>query len=114
MIELTRPWSDYKRAGPMGQVAPITTVTPDTRPSAARRGYGHDHRKWRELILSRHPVCVQCDMAASEHADHVVPLSQGGESTMENGQGLCPGCHNVKTKREGGRPAGPTRRNTTW
>jgi len=70
------------------------------RPSAAVRGYGRTHQKWRLLVLHRDPVCRHCNRAESTDADHVKPLEAGGLSTLENGQGLCHKCHSIKTQKE--------------
>ncbi len=47
--------------------------------------------------------CVMCGRAASDgvvlHADHIVPESQGGETTMENLQTLCADCNVGKGNR---------------
>ena len=43
--------------------------------------------------------CKLCDIELSEtnfHADHVVPYSQGGPTTVENGQALCTACNRKK------------------
>ena len=32
--------------------------------------------------------------------DHIIPVSKGGMSTLENGQALCPNCYMVKTRDE--------------
>jgi 5-methylcytosine-specific restriction protein A len=69
----------------------------DERTSAAKRGYGTRHRKWREMILNRDPICVLCNRRVAIVADHIIPLSRGGESSLENGQGLCKTCHDEKT-----------------
>jgi 5-methylcytosine-specific restriction protein A len=74
------------------------------RGSAASRGYGRQHEKWRELILARDPLCLIkhfCQgLAPATIADHVIPVADGGEWTMENGQGACEQCHNWKTATE--------------
>src|ERR1041385_5307504 len=61
------------------------------RGSAAKRGYGRRHERWRRMVLARDPLCKiakLCDgTALSTEADHVVPLSQGGTWELENGQG---------------------------
>jgi 5-methylcytosine-specific restriction protein A len=52
------------------------------RGTAAQRGDDARHRRWRELVLAAHPVCVDPDRAhpgvvrASTVADHIVPLRQ--------------------------------------
>jgi 5-methylcytosine-specific restriction endonuclease McrA len=35
-------------------------------------------------------------MAISTVADHIIPVSQGGTWSMDNGQGACDPCHNWK------------------
>lgn len=74
----------------------------DGRESAAARGYGSAHRRWREMVLRRDPLCVMCEKVGrvepSVIADHIKPLAQGGAPfDMANGQGLCMACHNRKT-----------------
>ncbi len=76
------------------------------RGSAAQRGYGAEHRAWREEILSLDPYCWDSfkrhtQPVVSTVADHIIPRSDGGESTDENGMGLCVSCHNRKTALEG-------------
>jgi 5-methylcytosine-specific restriction protein A len=70
------------------------------RGSAASRGYGRRHEKWRKLILHRDPLCKIarfCDgLAPSVVADHITPLRAGGDYSIENGQGACERCHNWK------------------
>ena len=55
--------------------------------------------KQRQEIFQRNSgYCTECDIELSEtnfHADHIVAYSQGGQTTVENGQALCAGC-NVK------------------
>jgi 5-methylcytosine-specific restriction endonuclease McrA len=82
------------------------------RPSAHERGYcDKRHRAWRRAVLTRD--CWQCRTcqrvcggAGEAHADHVVPISQGGARyDVANGQTLCLSCHSRKTRREqGSRP----------
>lgn len=75
-----------------------------TRGTAAQRGYGARHRRWRRLVLSKHPWCVECkaqgELVVATVADHVVPLNHGGDWKLSNGQGLCSACHQRKTNRE--------------
>lgn len=44
-------------------------------------------------------VC-RCILPPSFQIDHVVPLWQGGDDTIENSQSLCGTCHANKTQRE--------------
>jgi 5-methylcytosine-specific restriction endonuclease McrA len=74
---------------------------PDLRLSASQRGYDHNHRKWRAVILRRDPICKMCNSALSTHADHIIPINQGGSKyDYSNGQGLCVSCHNRKSRME--------------
>lgn len=77
----------------------------DERESATRRGYGAAHRRWREMVLARDPLCVMCKangrIVPATVADHIVPIKRGGARfDMDNGQGLCHDCHNRKTQGE--------------
>ena len=74
----------------------------DYRRRGAASSYGYDarHRRWRLFILRRDPICKDCQMALSTRADHITPISQGGDWSLENGQGLCESCHNRKTALE--------------
>ena len=76
------------------------TRAPDTRPSAAARGYDGRHRNWRLLILHRDPICRVCKKEESLIADHIIPLRDGGTWALTNGQGLCRTCDNRKKKLE--------------
>jgi 5-methylcytosine-specific restriction endonuclease McrA len=74
----------------------------DNQVRADRRGmfndtHGPRHEKWRLLVIARHPVCCICKERVSTVADHVIPLSEGGDWKIENGQGVCAVCHNRKT-----------------
>jgi 5-methylcytosine-specific restriction protein A len=73
------------------------------RGSASARGYGRFHEKWRRQIIARDPLCtinVLCDKsfpAMSTDADHRIAISDGGDWSLENGQGSCHACHSYKT-----------------
>lgn len=81
------------------------------RPNAAARGYcSKQHRAWRQAVLTRcNWACVDCGRVAygkQLHADHIVPISQGGERyDVANGAARCDKCHARKTleERHGGR-----------
>jgi len=55
-------------------------------------------------VLARDPVCRICWKAAATVADHIKPLSRGGDWSLENGQGLCHPCHSRKTAQEQTQP----------
>ena len=88
----------------------------EARPNAAARGYcSVAHKAWRQAVLNRcHWQCVDCGRVAygrEMHADHVVPISQGGERyDVTNGAARCVSCHARKTndERRGGE-GGPNR-----
>jgi len=56
------------------------------------------------MVLARCPICKMCRETLANVADHIVPLDPkdpaAGDWSLENGQGLCHGCHNIKTKNE--------------
>ena len=77
------------------------------RPNAAARGYcDKAHRAWRQAVLTRDAWQCQacrkiCGGPRQAHADHVVPITQGGERyDIANGQTLCVSCHGRKTRGE--------------
>lgn len=75
------------------------------RGTAAYRGYDARHRKWRKMVLARHPLCLRCQergqVTPATVADHITPLDElpppCGHWSLSNGQGLCHSCHNAKT-----------------
>ncbi len=71
---------------------------PDTRPSAAERGYDLKWRRIRAAYLRKHPTCVEpgCNQAAT-HVDHIKARTQGGGDEWANLQGLCHSHHSSKT-----------------
>lgn len=85
----------------------LPTVADKARPNAYRRGYcDKRHKAWRLAVLTRDAwQCRDCGrVCGSEreaHADHVVPINQGGDRyDVANGQCLCHVCHSRKTRRE--------------
>ncbi|MHB1569043.1 MAG: HNH endonuclease [Solirubrobacteraceae bacterium] len=54
------------------------------------------------LFLAAHGRCAVCGVALQPgwHADHVRPISAGGETESGNGQALCPRCNLRKGPRE--------------
>lgn len=78
--------------------------TPRPRPSATAQGYGAEHRaRFRARVLARDPVCVLCQDAPAEHADHWPrskrELRAAGldEHHPGYGRGLCQRCHSRET-----------------
>ena len=80
------------------------------RPNAAARGYcDKAHKAWRQAVLTRcNWQCVDCGRVAhgrEMHADHIVPISQGGDRyDVANGAARCLACHSRKTARENAKP----------
>jgi len=79
----------------------------EARPNASQRGYTQQaHRAWRLAVLTRDAWTCRdcgrvCDGPKEAHADHVVPISQGGERySVANGACRCAACHARKTLRE--------------
>ena len=65
-------------------------------PKDTQRLFSSEQRK--KIFENSSGFCGLCSIELSEtnfHADHVVPYSQGGQTTLENGQALCAAC-NVK------------------
>jgi len=64
----------------------------------------YNSKRWQMLrrkVLLEEPICQSCDSALSEHADHIVPIEQGGKVwDRTNLQGLCAPCHSTKTRQE--------------
>lgn len=48
-------------------------------------------------ILKRERICRACGIRKATIADHRTPVAEGGEHTLDNGQGLCDPCHETKT-----------------
>lgn len=69
---------------------------PDTRPSAAARGYDRKWRRIRAQFIKKHPECAICGEPTQE-VDHIIPLSNGGSNRWDNLQPLCKTHHSQKT-----------------
>lgn len=65
-----------------------------------RSGYTGFTKAMRTYILNRDRICRACGKAPATEADHIIPLANGGENTIKNGQGLCRTCHWKKTQAE--------------
>ena len=63
-----------------------------------------------QAIRRRHfmhePLCVMCKAKGKTtpavELDHIIALTNGGEDTDENRQGLCTPCHAAKTREDMG------------
>lgn len=77
--------------------------------SAAKRGYGREHRRLRELLLRAEPLCRMCKaktpprITPATIADHVVPIAKGGAiHSIDNLQPVCADCHRDKSAMDKG------------
>lgn len=76
------------------------------RGTTTERGYSTPgHRRFREAVLARQPICVLCHRARSTVADHY-PLSRRDliaagldPNDPQHGRGLCKPCHDSSTAR---------------
>lgn len=65
-------------------------------PVKGPRAFTHDQK--RDLYFLAGGRCCICRVRLGPdwHADHVIPWIEGGETTVENGQALCPTCNQRK------------------
>jgi 5-methylcytosine-specific restriction protein A len=42
-----------------------------------------------------------CELGKTFEADHITPFCLGGRTELNNLQGVCKPCHNLKTKKDG-------------
>lgn len=77
------------------------------RPSATARGYGVEHRRIRAHLMKTAPLCAECErrgrVTVGTICDHIVPLSKGGATSLENAQMLCRECSDRKTLADAGK-----------
>jgi 5-methylcytosine-specific restriction enzyme A len=68
--------------------------------TARQRGYGTAHQRFREAVLTRDPVCVDCGTALSRVANHY-PLSRrqlvAAGLDPDHGRGVCKPCPDKHT-----------------
>ena len=77
----------------------------EARPSAAKRGYGHNWRKLRGMVLAKSPLCADPfglhsqanESVVATDVDHIVARTKGGSDSPSNLQSLCHSCHSRKT-----------------
>jgi 5-methylcytosine-specific restriction endonuclease McrA len=59
-----------------------------------------EYRRWRQAVIARDGSCVDCGTTENLSADHVVPVSRGGERyALENGACRCVSCNSRKGNR---------------
>ena len=87
---------------PKPETVRVTPKRPDTTPIQLRKR--SKNKKLRRLVLQRdNYTCQHCLNPYPEsnlECDHIVPLNQNGEDTVDNCQTLCIPCHKVKTNSE--------------
>lgn len=79
-------------------VYPVVS-TSEKRPSAHRRGYT---RAWRAIAaeaIRRQPWCSDCGSTTDLTADHEIPITRGGLSTIANAVVRCRPCNSAKRDR---------------
>jgi len=81
------------------------------RPREDAIGKVYQTTQWRRVrivVLTRDPLCMLCNVAPATEVDHKTAMRLGGKPfDLENLQGLCERCHNLKSMRErhgGGHP----------
>jgi 5-methylcytosine-specific restriction protein A len=78
------------------------------RGSSSERGYSYKWRKYREVFLIKHPVCVEClengIVTPANVVDHIIPHKGNYRLFWDstNHQALCKRCHDRKTVMEDG------------
>lgn len=68
------------------------------------RPRGRTLQTLRQRLLRANPLCVRCTsvgrVTAATVLDHVVALTNGGNNSDANLQGLCHACHEQKTRQD--------------
>lgn len=100
------PWSARRPCRTVGcghlQPCPVHRERAWVRPSraAAVRTRGATWQRLVAEVIADEPVCYLCGARASETADHVVPLAEGGTNDRSNLRGACRRCNRSKAARE--------------
>lgn len=71
-------------------------ISSGSRCSEHQRAYrsSYARHQWADAVKRRAGYrCEQCGSRDRVQADHVLPISQGGQDTPENGRALCHTCH---------------------
>lgn len=57
----------------------------------------HEHNHFRDIVLERDGYkCAWCERTLDLHIDHIIPVSKGGQNTLDNMQILCSTCNHLK------------------
>lgn len=74
------------------------------KPTATKRVTGRRLQALRAELFARNPLCAECErqgrVTLATQRDHVISLEEGGTDDDSNVQGLCPACHEAKSKAE--------------
>ena len=84
------------------------TRSPESRESAAKRGYSYRWQKYAKSYLAQHPLCIHCEQAGrttlASLVDHITPVLHGETDPnfwpATNHQPLCRRCHARKTTKD--------------
>jgi uncharacterized protein YdaU (DUF1376 family) len=108
--EAQRRTDTKKRAGKGGGEArwgsnegsPTASMTRSERLANARAMGAHTKEEWNALVQVMNCACVRCRMPATELSggvlckDHIKPIYQGGDDSIQNIQPMCRNCNSSK------------------
>jgi 5-methylcytosine-specific restriction endonuclease McrA len=60
----------------------------------------HTDRQWQSLLKEYEGHCAECGSTENITKDHIVPLHEGGQNTIDNIQPLCFSCNSRKQNRQ--------------
>lgn len=64
--------------------AHVKARKPRQRAKSVDRGFTHEYRKNRGIVLSISRVCILCGGSRSNTADHLQPRTHGGNNSLHN------------------------------
>lgn len=72
-------------------------------PTTSKR-YGRAWKRIRDKYIKTHPLCEECKrngrLKPAEEVHHIIPISKGGDHSIENLMSLCTSCHSTITAKE--------------
>lgn len=108
-IEGSEEWKTYVNTGRTGRIDSVEVkecisqlinqliIAADAEPVDKKRFFTREQRQ--KIFEKSSGVCAQCALPltlTNFHADHKKPHSQGGPTSVENGQALCTACNRQK------------------
>lgn len=88
--------ADYWELHEDPKADPRAGMIPKDELEAARAEFNRLRKcLWNSLIAKSDPICIKCGIYDIT-MDHIVPLSRGGQNTVENLQWLCRSCNAKK------------------